>query len=95
MGSTFWKAQNKLSSARDLGNSLKWPEFNGSLEVRKFLIGHVGQALQATTLCAGANQTSPWAEPACLHPTEVQWCHLHLHALRLTPTSIIRTVGSS
>ena len=95
MGSTFWKAQNKLSSARDLGNSLNWPEVNGSLELRKFLISHMGQALQATSLRAGANQTSPWAELACLYPMGVQWCHLHLHALQPTPTSFIQAVGSS
>ena len=62
MGSTFWKAQNKLSSAKDLGSSLRWPEVSGSLEGRQLLISHMGQALQAPALCAGANQHAPQAD---------------------------------
>lgn len=62
MGSTFWKAQNKLSSARDPGSSPSWPEVEGSLEVRQLLSSHMGKAPKATTLCAGANQNAPEAD---------------------------------
>lgn len=71
MGSTFWKAQNKLSSARDLGSSPSWPEVNGSLEVGKPLVSHVGKALQATALWAGANQNASRADLRCHCPVEV------------------------
>lgn len=43
MGSTFSKAQNRLSSAKHLEKSLSWPEVKGSLEVRKLPISHVGR----------------------------------------------------
>lgn len=62
MGSTFWEAQNKLGSARDLGSSPSWPEVGGVFGSQAAPHGHVGKAPKATIPCGGANQNAPEAD---------------------------------
>lgn len=50
MGSTFWKAPNKLNLPGTRGAAWSWPEVNGHSDVRKLRVSHVGEACQATAL---------------------------------------------
>lgn len=71
MGSTFWKAQNKLNLPGTWGAAWIWPEVNGPSEVRKLLVSHVGKAGQAAALLrARANQDAPCADLRCHSPVD-------------------------
>lgn len=94
MGSTFSKAQNRLSSAKHLEKSLSWPEVKGSLEVRKLPISHVGEAPRATAQGAGANQIAPVVALRYHCPVEVVMLPASPHN-PASPVSIIRTLESS